>query len=68
MFKVFALIVAGVFMMSLGMYALSVAKIPPFPFINIQFPNVNWAAVGFVAIAGSLASLTSAVVVAKVVR
>jgi len=51
--------------MSLGLYALSVAKIPPF---NIQLPDVNWGAVGFVAIAGSIASLTSAVVVARVVR
>ena len=68
MLKVLGLIVAGVFMMSLGLYALSVAKIPPFPFFNLQFPDINWGAVGFVAIAGSVASLTSAVVVAKVVR
>jgi sulfite exporter TauE/SafE len=68
MFKVFALIAAGIFMMSLGLYALSASKLPPFPFFNIQFPDVNWGAIGFVAIAGSLASLTSAVVVAKVVK
>jgi hypothetical protein len=63
MFKLLGLIVAGVFLMSLGLYFLSIAKLP-----TIIWPDVNWGAVGFVAIAGSIASLTSAVVVAKVVR
>lgn len=60
MFKVFALIVVGISLMSLGVYALSVADLSVF-----QLPAVNWGIIGFVTIAGSIASFGSAFVVVK---
>jgi hypothetical protein len=60
MFKVFALIVAGIFLMSLGIYSLSVAD-----FTAFQLPVVNWGMVGFVTIAGSIASFGTAFVAIK---
>jgi hypothetical protein len=60
MFKVFALIVAGISMMSLGIYSLSVADLSAF-----HLPPVDWATIGFVTIAGSLASFGSAAVAIK---
>ena len=62
MFKVIGLIVAGVFLLAFGIYFLSVAQLPPF---NIQFPNVNWALVGFVVIAGGVVSFGTAAVTAR---
>jgi hypothetical protein len=60
MFKVIALMVAGVFLMSFGIYSLSIAEFPAF-----QFPSVNWTVVGVVTIFGSIATLGSAFVVSR---
>jgi hypothetical protein len=70
MFKVFALIAAGIFLVSVGNYFLSVANLPAFvlPLFDIHFPDVNWGAVGFVVIAGGLVSIGSAFVAVKLVR
>lgn len=67
MFKVMALIVGGIFLMAFGVYFLSVTEFPPFvfPFFSIQLPEVNWAIVGFVVIAGSLASFGTAFVASR---
>jgi len=69
MFKVLALIVGGILLMTFGVYFLSITSLPEFvfQFPVLQFPviNVNWALVGFVAIAGSIAALSSALVVSK---
>jgi sulfite exporter TauE/SafE len=62
MFKVIGLIFAGVFLLAFGVYFLSNAELPPF---NIHLPDVNWAIVGFVVIAGSLATFGTAFVVAR---
>lgn len=62
MFKVIGLIVAGVFLLAFGIYFLSIAEIPP---LKIQIPNVNWAIIGFVVIAGSVVSFGTAFVTAR---
>lgn len=62
MFKVIGLIFTGVFLLAFGVYFLSNAQLPPF---NIQLPNVNWAIVGFVVIAGSIISFGTAFVTAR---
>ena len=62
MFKVIGLIVAGVFLLAFGIYFLSIAELPPF---NIHFPNVNWAIVGFVVIAGSIVSFGTAFITTR---
>jgi hypothetical protein len=69
MFKVLALIVGGIFLMTFGIYFLSIANLPAL-LSQIQLPaiNVNWAIVGFVTIAGSIATFGSAVVVSKLYR
>lgn len=54
------LMVAGVVLMSFGLYSLSIAEIPTF-----QLPAINWGPVGFVTIAASVATFGSAFVVSK---
>ena len=62
MFKVIALIVVGIFLMTFGTYFLSIANLPV-----LQLPkiDVNWAVVGFVAIIGSIVTFGSAFAVSK---
>ena len=62
MFKVIALIVVGIFMMTFGTYFLSIANLP-----ILQLPkiDVNWAVVGFVAIIGSIVTFGSAFAVSR---
>jgi hypothetical protein len=62
MFKVIALIVVGIFLMTFGTYFLSVADLPV-----LQLPkiDVNWAVVGFVAIIGSIVTFGSAFAVSR---
>jgi hypothetical protein len=62
MFKVIALIVVGVFLMTFGTYFLSIADLS-----LLQLPkiDVNWAVVGFVAIIGSIVTFGSAFVVSR---
>ena len=62
MFKVIALIAGGIFLMTFGVYSLSVAN-----FAAFQWPaiNVNWAIAGFVTIVASVVTLGSAFVVSK---
>jgi hypothetical protein len=69
MFKVLALIVGGIFLMTFGIYFLSIANLPAL-FAQIQLPaiNVNWAIVGFVTIVGSIATFGSAFAVSKLSR
>jgi hypothetical protein len=69
MFKVLALIVGGIFLMTFGIYFLSIANLPAL-ISQIQLPaiNVNWAIVGFVTIAGSIATFGSAFVVSRLSR
>jgi hypothetical protein len=61
MFKVAALIVGGIVLMALGVYALSVTEFPLF-----NFPPVDWPVVGFVTIAGSIAVFGTAIIAARV--
>lgn len=70
MLKVFALIAVGIFLVSVGVYFLSVANLPAlvFPLFNIKFPDVNWGAVGFVVIAGGIVSFGSAVAAVRLVK
>jgi hypothetical protein len=69
MIKVLALIVGGIFLMTFGIYSLSIANLPAL-LAQIQLPviNVNWAIVGFVTIAGSIATLGSAFVVSRLYK
>jgi hypothetical protein len=62
MFKVIALIVVGVFLMTFGTYFLSIADLSV-----LQLPkiDVNWAVVGFVAIIGSIVTFGSAFAVSR---
>ena len=57
MFKVISLIVSGIFLMSFGLYSLSIAE--------FALPVVNWTLVGAVTIVASVATLGSAVLVSK---
>jgi hypothetical protein len=57
MFKVIALIIFGVVMMSFGIYSLSIAQ--------LQLPVVNWTLVGVVTIAASIATFGSAFFISK---
>jgi hypothetical protein len=62
MFKVIALIVVGIFLMTFGTYFLSIADLPV-----LQLPDidVNWAVVGLVAIIGSVVTFGSAFAVSR---
>jgi hypothetical protein len=69
MFKVLALIVGGIFLMTFGIYFLSIANLPALIFqIRLSAININWAIVGFVTIAGSIATFGSAFVVSRLYR
>jgi hypothetical protein len=62
MYKVIALIVIGIFLMTFGTYFLSIADLPV-----LQLPkiDVNWGVVGFVAIIGSVVTFGSAFAVSR---
>ena len=60
MFKVIALIVVGIFLMTFGTYFLSIANLPV-----LQLPDVNWTLVGFVTIIGSIVTFGSAFAVSR---
>ncbi len=60
MYKVFGLIIAGIFLAASGLYLLSTVGFP-----ILIFPNVNWASVGFVLIVGSAASFGTAFVASR---
>lgn len=68
MFKIMALIVGGIFLMSMGVYALSVSNLqwPVLQWPNIQWPEVNWALVGFVVLVGGLVSVGTGVVMSRI--
>ena len=63
MFKVIGLIVAGIFLMSFGVYSLMNANWPA-----LQLPNVNWGLVGFVATVGGIAVFGSAFTASRLSR
>ena len=62
MFKVIALIVVGIFLMTFGTYFISIANLPV-----LQLPKIdaNWGVAGFVAIIGSIATFGSAFAVSR---
>jgi hypothetical protein len=62
MFKVIALIVIGIFLMTFGTYFLSIADLPVLKLPEI---DVNWAIVGLVAIIGSVVTFGSAFAVSR---
>jgi len=61
MFKVFALIVAGIVLASSGVYLVSIGAFP-----IIQFPNLNWAGVGFVMFVGSAVTFGTAFIASRI--
>jgi hypothetical protein len=74
MFKVLTLIVLGIVLMGMGMYALSNVPLTALNLdflrflFNWNFPSVNWALVGFVSMVASVAIFGSAFVVSRVYR
>jgi len=58
--KIIALIIAGIFMASSGLYLFSIGAFPVF-----QLPYVNWAVIGFVLIIASAASFGTAFVASR---
>jgi hypothetical protein len=70
-----ALIVFGIILMGIGVYALSKVPLTAIS-LNFEFlgywlsslQSINWAVVGFVTILGSAAVLGSAFVVSRVVK
>jgi len=58
--KIIALIIAGIFMASTGIYFFSIGVFPV-----LQLPYVNWAVIGFVLIVASAASFGTAFVVSR---
>ena len=69
MLKVMSLIVGGIFLMAVGVYALSTANIqfPSLAWPEIHWPNVDWAVVGFVTIVGGLISTGIGVVASRII-
>lgn len=67
MLKIMSLIVGGIFLMAMGVYALGNANIqfPSFAWPKIQWPNVDWAVVGFVTIIGGLISTGMGIVASR---
>jgi hypothetical protein len=61
MFRVFGLIVVGIFLAASGIFLLSTVGLPV-----IQFPYVNWANVGFVMLIGSIASFGTAFIASRI--
>lgn len=68
MLKIMSLIVGGIFLMAMGLYAINTSNIqfPSFTWPEIDTPDVNWAVVGFVAIVGGLISTGMGVVASRV--
>lgn len=62
MFKVVALMVVAVLLMSFGLYSLSIAEIPA-----LHLPAVNWGLVGVITIVASIATFGSAFIVSKLI-
>ena len=60
MFKIIALIIAGIFMASSGIYLFSIGAFPV-----LQLPSVNWAVIGFVLIVASAATFGTAFVATR---
>lgn len=62
-----SLIVGGIFLMAMGVYALSVSEIqfPKFGWPEIHWPAVDWALIGFVTIVGGLISTGTGIVVSR---
>lgn len=60
MFKILGLIIASILSASSGLYLISIGGFP-----ILQFPNVNWAVIGFVLVVGSAASLGAAFVASR---
>ncbi len=69
MLKIMSLIFGGIFLMSMGVYALSISDIqfPRFGWPEIQWPQVDWALVGFIAIIGGLISAGMGIAVSRVI-
>ena len=69
MLKVMSLIVGGIFLMAVGVYALSTSNIqfPSLAWPEIHWPNVDWAVVGFVTIVGGLISTGIGVVASRII-
>jgi hypothetical protein len=67
MFKVIALIVGGILLMTFGVYFLLNANLH-FVFPYFQLPNINWGVVGFVSLAGSAAVFGTAAIASKLNR
>jgi hypothetical protein len=69
MFKVMLLIVGGIMLMSMGVYALSIAdlkfQLPELQWPHIDWPQVNWALVGWVVIVGGLVSAGTGIIVSR---
>jgi hypothetical protein len=61
MYKVIALIVAGIVLASSGVYLVSIGAFP-----ILQLPNVNWAGVGFVMVIGSAVTFGTAFIASRV--
>jgi len=60
MFKIIALIVAGIFLAVSGIYLFSIGAFP-----ILQLPSVNWAVIGFVMVVASAVSFGSAFIVSR---
>jgi len=58
MIKVMSLIIGGIFLMAMGMYALSISNIqfPNVVWPQVHWPEIDWAIIGFVTIVGGLVS------------
>ena len=69
MLKVMSLIVGGIFLMAIGVYALSTSNIqfPSLAWPEINWPNVDWAVVGFVTIVGGLISTGIGVAASRII-
>jgi drug/metabolite transporter (DMT)-like permease len=61
MYKVIALIVAGIILASSGVYLVSIGAFP-----ILQLPNVNWAGVGFVMVIGSAVTFGTAFIASRI--
>jgi hypothetical protein len=68
MFKVIALIVVGTFLMAFGLHFLLNADLPALVFPFLQMPNVNWSAVGFVAVIGGITVFGTAFAASRLSR
>ena len=64
MFKMIVLMMGGILLMTCGLYSLSISNLS-----ELVFPllNINWGAIGIVAVAGSIAIFGSALLASKFV-